>query len=77
LDQPMEDLLDVVPLSTAVKLALLEREGTLGALLDRALRHESGRWRPLVAQGIDVTLHNEAYLDALRWAQENNDLLMS
>lgn len=77
LDRPMAELLDVVPLTMPVKLALLEHEGPLGEMLERALGHESGQWGVRLRQNVDVAVHNRAYLDALKWAQENDDLLVS
>lgn len=71
LDQDMEDLLDTMPLTGHLKLALLDREGPLGTLLDCALGQESGR----LNTDLDAGTFNQAYLDAVAWAEENSRLL--
>ncbi|MDN5849627.1 MAG: HDOD domain-containing protein [Nitrococcus sp.] len=75
LDQPMEELLDSVPLSVNLKLALLGGEGPLGELLARALDYERAQWDALRSRGVDVSVHTAIYLDAVRWAEENGELL--
>lgn len=71
LDRDMEDLLDTMPLSGHLKLALLDREGALGTVLDCALGQESGRLNPQ----LDAGTFNQAYLDAVAWAEQSSRLL--
>ncbi|MGD8430546.1 MAG: hypothetical protein PVH31_09065, partial [Ectothiorhodospiraceae bacterium] len=75
LDQPMEEVLDTLPLSAPLALALSEHGGPLGQVLSRTLSHEAGDWRELRRREVDIPLSNEAYLEALRWAEDNGDLL--
>ncbi|MDN5869863.1 MAG: HDOD domain-containing protein [Nitrococcus sp.] len=75
LDQPMEGLLDRVPLSAKLKLALLGREGPLGELLARALDYERAHWDALRSRGVDVSVHTDIYLEAVRSGEETSELL--
>lgn len=77
MEQPMEELLDSIPLSAEIKLALLGHEGTLGKLLECVLGYERAHWHSLESRAIDVKLHTQAYLEAVRWADESNELLAS
>jgi len=44
LNAPLEDLVTPLPLDIRFKRALLEREGSLGAVLDTVIAYESGQW---------------------------------
>lgn len=77
MERPMEELLDSIPLSAEIKLALLGHAGELGELLERILGYERAHWRALESRAIDVGLHTQAYLEAVRWADESNKLLQS
>lgn len=68
LDLPMENLLDQMPLSLPIKLALLQREGPLGRLLDDVIRYERGEWDGLVQHEAVSIDYNGAYLAAVSWA---------
>jgi EAL and modified HD-GYP domain-containing signal transduction protein len=45
LNAPLEDLVRPLPIDNRFKLALLEREGALGAVLDTVTAYESGKWQ--------------------------------
>jgi EAL and modified HD-GYP domain-containing signal transduction protein len=68
LDLPMENLLDQMPLSLSIKLALLQREGPLGRLLDDVIRYERGEWDGLMQRDEIYIDYNGAYLAAVSWA---------
>ncbi len=74
LDQPMEELLEQLPLSAEVKAALLEGSGPQGNLLRRVMEFEQGEWGTLDADegaspsGDDIA---QAYLDAVDWARQS------
>lgn len=75
LDMPMENLLDQMPLSLPIKLALMNREGPLGKLLHDAIRYERGEWDGL-AQRDSVSIdYNSAYLAAVAWADLSSKAL--
>jgi EAL and modified HD-GYP domain-containing signal transduction protein len=67
LDAPMETVLAPLPLSDEVTGALLRHEGRRGRILGTVLRYEQGRFP---AEGADPGELAEAYLEALRWADD-------
>ncbi|WP_127478116.1 EAL and HDOD domain-containing protein [Sulfurivermis fontis] len=75
LDQPMETLLDQLPLSMPIKLALLDREGPLGALLKAVVCYERGEWDGVVLRGAVAIDYNSAYLAAVKWADNSSKAL--
>lgn len=75
LDQPMETLLDQIPLSMPIKLALLDREGELGTLLKTVICYERGEWDSMVLHGVTTIDYNRAYLAAVNWADNSSTAL--
>jgi c-di-GMP phosphodiesterase len=75
LDTPMERLLDDIALSAPIKFALLAREGALGQILRQVERYEAGEWGELLQEGADMEHLQGAYDQALRWADENAEML--
>ena len=71
MDMPMAVLLDNLALSIPIKFALLDREGELGDLLQRVLWYERGEWLPLIEIGVRHETLVAAYLEAVRWTDEN------
>ncbi|MDA0180657.1 HDOD domain-containing protein [Solirubrobacter phytolaccae] len=67
LDAPMEQVLAALPLSDEITGALLRHEGRRGRILGTVLRYEQGRFPTDAADPADLA---EAYLDALRWADD-------
>jgi EAL and modified HD-GYP domain-containing signal transduction protein len=66
--RPLDELLDQLPLSDALKAALLWRVGDLGAILDAVLGYECGDWARAEALGVDADTLTEAYLNAVERA---------
>lgn len=77
LDTPMVELLDQMPLSMPIKMALLEREGPLGRLIEDVVRYERGDWAELSDKEIRPADYRMAYLTAVRWADESAKLLLA
>jgi EAL and modified HD-GYP domain-containing signal transduction protein len=75
MDRPMVELLDTLPFNQAIKFALLAFEGEAGQLLRRVLAYEQGEWSELHGGGLSLALYREAWLEALRWAEETRGLL--
>ncbi|MGE3176382.1 MAG: EAL and HDOD domain-containing protein [Vicinamibacterales bacterium] len=74
LRRPMEDALAEIPVSDAIKQALLGHQNTARAVLDAVTAYERGEWE-LAADAanlalLDPELLPAAYADALRWARE-------
>jgi EAL and modified HD-GYP domain-containing signal transduction protein len=67
LDTPMETVLAALPLSDEITGALLRHEGRRGRILGTVLRYEQGRFPADTADPGDLA---EAYLEALRWADD-------
>jgi len=70
MDQPMEDVLNELPLVEEVKAALRTRDGHLGHVLEQVLLYEWGAWDKL-CQSLDSLTYRQAYLDAVRWAGDS------
>ena len=73
MDEHIEDLMEKVPLSTDIKLALVKGEGPLANYLEIARCYETGDWerfRTVVAElGVDDENIPESYMDAVAWAE--------
>ncbi|MEW6647515.1 MAG: HDOD domain-containing protein [Pseudomonadota bacterium] len=70
MDQPMEEVLDELPLVEEVKTALRSRDGHLGHVLEQVLLYEWGAWDRL-CHDLDNLTYRQAYLDAVRWAGDS------
>jgi EAL and modified HD-GYP domain-containing signal transduction protein len=68
LDAPLDEVLAPLPLSDEIKGALLRFEGKRGRVLGTVLRYEQGHF-PAGADGDPAELA-DAYLEALRWADD-------
>ena len=75
LDQPMDEILNALPLTEDIARALLGYEGTLGAALRCVMAYERGYWHEVTAIGLESEIIVKAYLDALAWAIETSGLL--
>jgi EAL and modified HD-GYP domain-containing signal transduction protein len=78
MDAPMQSLLRELPLSDDVRLALLEKEGSLGEALRCVLAYEQGEWAG--ARYADLTAGGikQAFLGAVAWANRvERELLTS
>ncbi len=74
LDLPMAEILDSVPLSHEVRLALLDHTGELGRILQMVLRYEQLQWDALQTLEPPEGL-NRLYLYAVQWAEKHQALL--
>ncbi|MBK5963580.1 hypothetical protein CCR95_05610 [Thiocystis minor] len=70
LDSEMPDLLDHLSLSLPIKLALLDREGPQGELLQQVIEYEQGHWEALDHGGIPTDEYARTYLETLKWCDE-------
>lgn len=75
MDQPMEEVLNELPLVEEVKAALRTRDGHLGQVLEQVLLYEWGAWDRL-CQNLDGLIYRQAYLDSVRWAGESLSALL-
>ncbi len=70
MDQPMEDVLNALPLSQEINDALLRRAGNLGAVLQCVLDYERGIWDAVQCIGLQQGEITQAYLEAIAWANQ-------
>jgi EAL and modified HD-GYP domain-containing signal transduction protein len=72
LGAPMDQALDDLPVTDAVRSALQSGEGPLGAVLRLVEAHDHARWdefeQMASALGLDVTLLPALYVEAVEWA---------
>lgn len=69
MDQPIEAVLELLPLSPEITEALLIHTGPYATLLDAAIAHERGEWDDVDSAGIDQEMISSAWLTALEWAE--------
>jgi len=65
----MDELLEQLPLSASVSQALRTQQGPLGQLLREVIAYERGLWTPDLYPGPTPAELQNAYLDAIAWAQ--------
>lgn len=70
MDQPMEEVLKELPLSSDIANALIKREGDIGELLALVLNYERGNWSEVTECGISAEDLSSAYLESMAWATE-------
>jgi EAL and modified HD-GYP domain-containing signal transduction protein len=70
LDRPMEDVLNDLPLTLEVNQAILEKQGTLGQILQCATAYEQGNWEQLPDLDLDNATIKNAYLEAIQWTRD-------
>ena len=72
LDQPMEKIMDNLPLSDAIRDALVSGEGVLSDYLKLVVCFEKGDWKRLDVQarliGVDTKVLPDLYMEAVAWA---------
>lgn len=72
LDQPMEKIMENLPLSDAIREALINKRGILADYLNLVICFEKGDWKRLDSQarviGVDGVLLPQLYKEAVAWA---------
>jgi len=72
--RPFDELIDELALGGLIERALLEREGPLAPLLRLVEAYEVGDWDTAIgiarAEGVEVGIIPELYLEAVSWARE-------
>jgi len=75
LEVPMDEVLSQLPLVKDLAIALTQRDGPYGRLLEAVIRYERGEWKGL-AEGLYAEKRlAESYLEAVQWAGEQYRLL--
>ena len=72
LDNHMQNIMENLPLSEPIKVALVQRKGLLAQFLELTKAYEAGQWERVVnlADGLGISEEKipEYYLDAVTWA---------
>ena len=71
MDRPLAELLDALPLSDELKLALIEKQGGSGEVLGQVLNYEKGAWGALSHTGTSTHDYRQCYLSAVIWADDS------
>ncbi|MCO6439814.1 MAG: HDOD domain-containing protein [Nitrococcus mobilis] len=69
LDAPLGQILERLPVNQAVAAALLRGEGAEGEVLDAVRELEMGHIERIQALGLSAAATNQAYVEAVRWAE--------
>ena len=75
MDRPMPEVLRALPLAEEIQTALLDQDGSLGAILHSVLAYERGNWAEATFLGLDQNSLMDAYLHAIAWAVETRAAL--
>ena len=67
MQQPMDHILARLPLSDAVKEAILEHEGSMGRALSCALALEKAKWSEIAFEGLGQDELLSVYKEAIQW----------
>ncbi|MDG3087698.1 EAL domain-containing protein [Vibrio hannami] len=74
LDQPLEKVLNSIPLDDEIKRALLDREGILGKILSISIHYEQANWSEVESLLPETNLSEESlrrcYEESTEWAEE-------
>ncbi|PSW18723.1 histidine kinase [Photobacterium sanctipauli] len=72
LDQPIEVLIDQLPLEEAIRNALIFQQGKLGCLLQLTIAYDKADWQTIkkISQSLklDESIIADLYLESLKWA---------
>jgi c-di-GMP phosphodiesterase len=75
LGHPMPDIIETLPLSEAVKQALIQNEGELGQLLSDVLLYERGLWDKMNNMPVTLEQLGQHYLQAMTWATTAREII--
>ena len=70
-------VLENMPLSAEVAMAITQREGPCGRLLAGIEAHESGDWPGVLKTGLDLSILTPAWVDALVWVRGVRSMMTS
>ncbi len=76
MDQPIEDILEKIPIHEDIKSALLNHSGQFGAIYKLVLAYEQGDWAAIPALNEALNLNDDReipqlYVQALDWANQS------
>ncbi|RWX55246.1 EAL and HDOD domain-containing protein [Photobacterium chitinilyticum] len=72
LDQPIEDVITLLPLSKEVQKALVHQTGPLGSILKLIMAYDKAQWEDVSELSKQLGLHEsdiaDLYMESLKWA---------
>lgn len=68
---PMDRLMNSLPLNGELKLALSQRDGPLGQMLDTVIAYEQGQWDNINIQEISLESLSDIYVEAAHWTMQS------
>ncbi|WP_438971048.1 EAL and HDOD domain-containing protein [Methylophaga sp.] len=72
MDRPLAEIVEKLPLSPELKIALTEHQGPAGFALQDALHYERGQWEELENSPMPQEVLVRTYLDSINWTKELN-----
>ncbi|MCK9529251.1 MAG: HDOD domain-containing protein [Gammaproteobacteria bacterium] len=70
MDQPMERVINTLPLVHDIKRALVEQRGPIGDALSRVLHYERADWDKLDGGGLEPSAYTRSFIEAVRWVAD-------
>jgi EAL and modified HD-GYP domain-containing signal transduction protein len=67
---PVADVVRELPLSPDITMALVEKRGIVGRVLESVSQYQSGEWVSLDLLGLEGEIFADAYFAAVAWADE-------
>ena len=67
LDLPMEEALQLVPVTAEIEEALIDRTGPIGLVLDCVLEYEQANWEQVACNTVKENTIRDSYLQAIEW----------
>ncbi len=77
MDSSMEDVLSQLPLSPVLNDALLNHEGIIGAALTCCIAFERADWKNVQFAGLEQSIIQRAYFDAVIWSNNAMALVVN
>ncbi len=74
LDMPLEEVLETLPLTEEMSVALTSDSGKMGEVLCNIKYYEQGDWDQLM-NVIDHAAYQKAYLQAIKWSSELGSIM--
>jgi len=76
MDQPMQEVLEQLPLADSITNAILKYEGNMGQALQVSLAYQQGEWEILSSKDIlNCEQLRDNYLDAISWTKDFTEIL--
>ncbi|WP_413284153.1 EAL and HDOD domain-containing protein [Vibrio sp. MA40-2] len=73
-DQPLEKIVNAIPIDDKIKVALLEHEGILGDILNLVIAYELADWKTVGETRIKLGLHEDHlvkyYQQSIQWTED-------